>query len=143
MAEPFVLAASKLTPPRRRVALLPRPHLVDVMRQSLARRLVLLTAEAGYAKTTLLVSALEGIERPVAWLTLDERDTDPTLFVAGIVLALQRVAPGIRHRPLETMAGGRSPRAVEPLLSRCLEELRADTVIVLDDFHVLDDTPAA
>ncbi len=143
MAEPFVLPSSKLTPPRTRVALLPRSHLLDLFRRGLARRLVLLTAEAGYGKTTLLASALGGVDRPVAWLTLDERDTDPTLFAAGIVLALQRVAPGAGKRALEILAGGPSARTVEAVLTGCLEAIPEGTVIVLDDFHVLDDTPAA
>ncbi|MET0851235.1 MAG: helix-turn-helix transcriptional regulator, partial [Candidatus Rokuibacteriota bacterium] len=123
MAEPFVLPASKLAPPRTRVALLPRPQLLDLVRRGLARRLVLLTAEAGYGKTTLLVSALGEVDRPVAWLTLDERDTDPTLFAAGIVLALQRVAPGAGKRALEILAGGPSARAVEAVLTGCLEAI--------------------
>ena len=143
MAEPFVLPPSKLAPPRISVALLRRPHLLDVLHRGLARRLVLLTAEAGYGKTSLLISALDGIERPVAWLTLDERDTDPSLFGAGLVLALRRVAPGIGRRALEALAGGPSARMLEATLLGCLEELPGDTVLVLDDFHVLDDTPAA
>ena len=143
MLEPFVLPASKLAPPRISVALLRRPHLLDVLRRSLARRLVLLTAEAGYGKTSLLISALDGIEGPVAWLTLDERDTDPSLFGAGLVLALRRVAPGIGRRALEVLAGGPSARMLEATLLGCLEELPGDTVVVLDDFQVLDETPAA
>ena len=143
MSEPFVLPPSKLAPPRISVALMRRPHLVDVLHRSIARRLVLLTAEAGYGKTSLLVSALDGIERPVAWLTLDERDTDPSLFGAGLVLALRRVAPAVGRRALETLAGGPSARMLEAALLGCFEELSADTVLVLDDFHVLDDTPAA
>jgi ATP/maltotriose-dependent transcriptional regulator MalT len=143
MLEPFVLPPSKLAPPRISVTLLRRPHLLDVLHRSLARRLVLLTAEAGYGKTSLLISALDGIEGPVAWLTLDERDTDPSLFGAGFVLALRRVAPGIGRRALEALAGGPSARMLEATLLGCLEELPGDTVVVLDDFHVLDETPAA
>ena len=120
MLEPFVLPPSKLAPPRISVALLRRPHLLDVLHRGLARRLVLLTAEAGYGKTSLLISALDGIERPVAWLTLDERDTDPSLFGAGLVLALRRVAPGIGRRALEALAGGPSARITEAALLACL-----------------------
>jgi len=143
MLEPFVLPPSKLAPPRISVALLRRPHLLDVLHRGLEQRLVLLTAEAGYGKTSLLISALDGIERPVAWLTLDERDTDPSLFGAGLVLALRRVAPGIGRRALEALAGGPSARITEATLLGCLDELPGDTVVVLDDFHVLDETPAA
>ena len=143
MLEPFVLLPSKLAPPRISVALLRRAHLLDVLHRGLERRLVLLTAEAGYGKTSLLISALDGIARPVAWLTLDERDTDPSLFGAGLVLALRRVAPRIGRRALEALAGGPCARITEATLLGCLDELPGDTVVVLDDFHVLDDTPAA
>jgi LuxR family maltose regulon positive regulatory protein len=69
----------------------------------------------------------------VAWLTLDERDTDPSLFGAGLVLALRRVAPGIGRRAVEALAGGPSARMLEATLLGCLEELPGDTVVVLDD----------
>ncbi len=96
--EQFALSPLKLAPPRIGVPLLARPRLLDVLQQRLERSLVLLTAEAGYGKTSLLMSALPGMRRPVAWLTLDERDTDPNLFAAGLVLALRRVAPTVGAR---------------------------------------------
>jgi ATP/maltotriose-dependent transcriptional regulator MalT len=57
MLEPFVLPPSKLAPPRIGVALLRRPHLLDVLHRGLARRLVLLTAEAGYGTSGTLIRA--------------------------------------------------------------------------------------
>jgi ATP/maltotriose-dependent transcriptional regulator MalT/DNA-binding SARP family transcriptional activator len=143
MAEPFVLPASKLAPPRIGVALMPRPHLLEEMHRGFSRRLVLLTGEAGYGKTCALISALSGTTHPVAWLTLDERDTDQSLFGAGVVLALRRVAPAVGKRALEVLAGGPNARTIEATLLRCLEDLRGEVILVLDDFHVLDDTPAA
>ena len=143
MPEPFVLPSSKLAPPRIGIPLLSRPRLLHLLRRGLARRFLLISAEAGYGKTSSLVSALEGNERPVAWLTLDERDTDPSLFGAALVLALQRVAPVIGARALEVLAGGPGPRALETTVLRCLDELPGETVLVLDDFHVLDETPSA
>ena len=62
--------------PRRRVVDRPRP--VQALRDGNARRLVVVTAEAGYGKTYLLVAALAAAGRPVAWLTLDKSDTIPT-----------------------------------------------------------------
>ena len=143
MPEPFVLPSSKLAPPRIGVALMPRAHVRDEIHHGLSRRLLVLTAEAGYGKTCTLISALRGEPRPVAWLTLDERDTDPSLFGAGVVLALRRLAPAVGKRALEVLAGGPSARTIETTLLQCLEDLRDDIVLVLDDFHVLDDTPAA
>jgi len=124
MPEPFVLPSSKLMPPRLGVALMARPQLLDEVQRGLLRRLVLLTAEAGYGKTCALISALRGATRPVAWLALDERDTDPSLFGAGVVLALQRVTPTVGKRALEVLAGGPSVRTIETTLLSCLGNLR-------------------
>jgi hypothetical protein len=84
MAEPFSFPESKLTPPSPRRRVVDRPRLVQALRDGSARRLVVVTAEAGYGKTYLLVAALAAAGRPVAWLTLDESDTDPNLLAAGI-----------------------------------------------------------
>src|SRR5580765_7766487 len=89
MAEPFALPDSKLSPARLARPVVDRPRLVQSLHEGLARRLIVVNAEAGYGKTCLLVSALAPLERPVAWLTLDERDTDPNLFGAAVVLALR------------------------------------------------------
>lgn len=143
MAESFVLPASKLAPVRLRRPSIDRPRLEHGLREGIARRLVVVTAEAGYGKTCLLVSALACLDRPVAWLTLDETDTDPNLFAAGVVLALRRVAPGVGQTALDVVTTGPSQEVLSAALLRTAEELPADTILVLDDFHVLDDSPAA
>jgi LuxR family transcriptional regulator, maltose regulon positive regulatory protein len=83
MAESFVLPASKLAPTRLSRGVVDRPRLVHALQEGTARRLIVLTAEAGYGKTCLLVSTLAHLDRPAAWLTLDETDTDPHLFGAA------------------------------------------------------------
>ncbi|MDR7550312.1 MAG: hypothetical protein QN131_10300, partial [Armatimonadota bacterium] len=59
----------------------------------MTRRLLILCAEAGYGKTSLLLSALPEVGGPVAWLTLDESDADPNLFSAGLIAAVCAVVP--------------------------------------------------
>src|SRR4029453_16032057 len=143
MAESFVLPASKLAPTRLRRAVVDRPRLVHALQEGTARQLVVLTAAAGYGKTCLLVSALAHLDRPVAWLTLDETDTDPNLFGAGVLLALRQVPPGVGQAALDVLTTGPSPEVLSSAILRTVEELPAETVLVLDDFHVLDDSPAA
>jgi len=143
MAEPFTFPESKLTPPAPRRLVVDRPRLVQALRDGSARRLVVVTAEAGYGKTYLLVAALAAAGRPVAWLTLDESDTDPNLFAAGIVLSLRRIAPGVGQGALDVLTTGPSDDVLADAVRRTFEELPAETVLVLDDFHVLDATPAA
>jgi ATP/maltotriose-dependent transcriptional regulator MalT len=116
---------------------------VHSLRQGSERRLVVVTAEAGYGKTCLLVSALAHLDRPIAWLALDETDTDPNLFGAGIILALRRVAPGIGQDALDVLTAGPSQESLVTAIVHALGELAAETILVVDDFHVLDDSPAA
>ena len=145
MAELFVLPASKLAPVRLRRPVVDRPRLVHDLQDGIARRLVIVSAEAGYGKTCLLVSSLAHahLGRPVAWLTLDETDTDANLFGAGVVLALRQVAPGVGQAALEVLTTGPSQDILSSAMLRTVDELQRETVLVLDDFHVLDESAAA
>src|SRR5262245_47453506 len=142
VTEPFVLPVSKLSPAYLRRPLVERPRLVQSLRQSTARRLVVVTAEAGYGKTCLLVSALANLDASVAWLTLDETDTDPNILGAGIILAVRKVVAGIGQAALDVLTTGPSHEGLATAVASTLKELLTDTILVIDDFHVLDDNPA-
>ena len=143
VTEPFVLAASKLSPAHLRRPLVERPRLIDSLRQGTERRLGVVTAEAGYGKTCLLVSALANLQASIAWLTLDETDTDPNILGAGIILALRKVVPGIGQAALDVLTTGPSHEGLVTAVVNALKELSTDIVLVVDDFHVLDDSSAA
>ena len=143
MAESFLLPASKLAPARMRRPVLDRPRLVRALHEAVGRRLVVVSAEAGYGKTCLLVSALARPDQAVAWLTLDETDTDLNLFGAGLLLALRQVAPSVGQGALDVLTTGPSQEVLSSAILRAVDELPAETVFVLDDFHVLDGSPAA
>ena len=72
-----------------------RPRLVARLKEGLHGRLTLLSAPAGFGKTTLLGQWLSGLEHPTAWLSLDKEDNDPARFLAYMVAALQTVTEGI------------------------------------------------
>jgi len=84
MADRFTMPVAKLRPPRLGLSLLPRPQLLEMLLAGARAKLLVLSAEAGYGKTALLLSSLTSLGRPVAWLTVDERDTDANLFGAAI-----------------------------------------------------------
>ena len=77
--------------------LVPRPHLIQQLEEGLqlGHRMTLISAPAGFGKTTLLSDWLRQTDRPVAWLSLDEGDNDPTRFLAYLIAALQRIDPAI------------------------------------------------
>lgn len=72
------ILASKTSPSQVRVPLLVRPRLTDLIREAETRKLLVLSADAGYGKTSLLLSALPDLTLPVAWLSLDAADADAT-----------------------------------------------------------------
>jgi LuxR family maltose regulon positive regulatory protein len=142
---PAAILATKLyiPPSRQRVVL--RPRLVERLDESLAAgtRLTLVSAPAGFGKTTLVSEWVAGCGRPVAWLSLDEGDSDPSRFQTYLVAALQTVAPGIGEGLLALL---RSPQPPPPesTLTALLNDIAAipsDLVLVLDDYHVLDARP--
>ena len=91
---PETLLQTKLYLPPLRPNLVPRPRLIERLNQSLqpGHRLILISAPAGFGKTTLVSEWVAGGERPAAWLSLDEGDSDPTRFLAYLVAALQTLA---------------------------------------------------
>jgi LuxR family maltose regulon positive regulatory protein len=105
--------------------------------------LTLVSAPAGFGKTTLLTDwfAGDGRDRSTAWLSLDARDNDPAVFVSYLVAALRTVAPDVGTSALSLLRS--SPGALEAVVATLLNELHAgatDVVLVLDDYHVIEST---
>jgi LuxR family maltose regulon positive regulatory protein len=138
------LLATKLFPPRPRPDLVARPRLLERLDAGLASaRCTLLSAPAGAGKTTLLAAWLARLDRPVAWLALDERDQDPHQFLRYLIAALQTVAPACGRAGLATLDAP-PPSPPEVVLTSLLNDLAAlpePCLLVLDDYHLLR-TPA-
>ena len=89
---PPPMLTTKLYIPRLRPNVVSRPRLIERLNEGLQRKLTLISAPAGFGKTTLVSEWVEGIERPVAWLSLDKGENDPTRFLTYLVAALQTIA---------------------------------------------------
>src|ERR1700750_2555545 len=92
------LLETKLHIPRWRRSLVARPRLSERLSRGAESALTLVSAPAGFGKTTLLaewLGASSGDGRSVAWLSLDQRDNDPALFWTYVVAALNTGAPGV------------------------------------------------
>jgi ATP/maltotriose-dependent transcriptional regulator MalT len=134
------LLATKLHVPRLRTHLVPRTHLVDRLKQGVERSLTLVSAPAGFGKTTLLAQWLAESSLPVAWLSLDAEDNDPTRLLSYFIAALQTLDAQIGATALTLLRTPQppSPEIVLALLTNDLVERGGDDfVLVLDDYHVI------
>jgi LuxR family maltose regulon positive regulatory protein len=137
------LLATKLFVPRTRPNLVSRPRLLEQLGKALNCGLVLVSAPAGFGKTTLVSEWVAGCKRPVAWLSLDEGDNSPTCFLTYLIAALQKVAPKIGDGLLGALQSPQPP-PTESILTTLLNEITAvpdDFVLVLDDYHLVDAKP--
>src|SRR5258708_39776254 len=90
----LILATKLYIPPLRPNVVL-RPRLIERLNEGLHRKLILISAPAGFGKTTLVSEWLAGGSQPVAWLSLDERENDPARFLTDLIAALQTIAATI------------------------------------------------
>jgi LuxR family maltose regulon positive regulatory protein len=151
MATQILATKLYIPPPRPKVVL--RPRLIERLNEGLrsGRKLTLISAPAGFGKTTLVSEWVAGCERPVAWLSLDEGDNDPARFLAYLVAALQTLAlstaEGIAANIGEGVLGvlqAPQPPPTEAILTALLNEITAlpdHFVLILDDYHVIDAQP--
>ena len=136
------LLETKLHVPRWRRSLVARPRLSERLSRGAESALTLVSAPAGFGKTTLLaewLAAAPADGRSVAWLSLDQRDNDPALFWTYLVAALKTAAPGEGAGALSLLHPPRPPgEAGLVTLLNDLDAISDDVVLVLDDYHVID-----
>ncbi|MGD8793817.1 MAG: hypothetical protein PVF47_14795, partial [Anaerolineae bacterium] len=134
------LLATKLHIPPIRPELVSRPRLIARLDTGPDRKVALVSAPAGFGKTTLVAEWLAGQARPFAWLSLDEGDNDPVRFVTYLIAALQRVDEGL-GQGVQTLLGAPQLPPVEGVVTPLVNDLAATPeplVLVLDDYHTID-----
>ncbi|MHB1413867.1 MAG: LuxR C-terminal-related transcriptional regulator [Chloroflexota bacterium] len=133
------LLATKTFTPRARGRLVPRPHLMLRLDDALQGRLTLVSAPAGFGKTTLLAEWLRDRPEGTCWLSLDAADNDPPRFLSYVVAALQGAAPGLAG-DLSLALRSPQPPSVEAVVTALVNELASvpgRVTLVLDDYHVI------
>lgn len=144
------LLTTKLNPPQPRADLVSRPRLIERLEAGVSRghRLILVSASAGFGKTTLLSEWVHAGGRPVAWLSLDDGDNDPTRFLAHLVATLQQVDASIGGSAMAMLESPRlgPPATADPadwvkgLMTELVNDLSNvgdSLVLVLDDYHLI------
>ncbi len=140
------ISKTKIIVPTRRKDLLSRPRLLESLKRYLENKLVLLSATAGYGKTSLLIDLAHQSEMPVCWLALDPLDRDPQRFMAYLIASLAERFPGVGESSLNLLSSLKTIESdAEALLVALTNELydriENDYLLIIDDYHLLDDTP--
>jgi LuxR family maltose regulon positive regulatory protein len=135
--------ATKLHFPAPRPDLVPRPCLIEQLNAGLHRKLTLLSAPAGFGKTTLLSEWAARSQVPIAWLSLDGGDNDPARFWAYVVAVLRTVCADLGdvvQTPFQSPGGAGIEPSLTALLNQ-LAEVPEPLAPVLDDYHAIDAQP--
>src|SRR6266566_8460953 len=143
MPEPDLLV-TRFTIPPLRAQLLQRSQLLEVLDQSRSFPLTLLSASAGFGKTTLLSAWASQSSSQIAWLSLDDQDNDPTRFWVYVIAALRHSGSRLSAVGEAALAMLQSPQP--PLLTGALTSLinelaalEQETVLILDDYHMISE----
>src|SRR2546421_4273871 len=140
------LLATKLHRPLPRAHLVRRPRLAARLTQGMMGPLTLVSAPAGFGKTTLLAQWLAESGMPVAWLSLEAGDNEPVRFLSYLIAALQTLDPHLGAGAL-TLLQMPHPAAAETVLTLLTNDVGShgrdggDFALVLDDYHVIDAKP--
>ena len=135
------LLATKLHIPPSRLNLVSRPRLIDQLNAGLSQKLTLISAPAGFGKSTLIRSWAEQNEsHQVAWLSLDQGDNDKNRFLSYFIAALQTIETSIGEGILAAFqsSGMSDDELVLTTLLNEIAEYSCKLILVLDDFHVIE-----
>ncbi len=143
MPAPILLTKLYIPPSRSNVVL--RPRLIERLNEGLTSgcKLTLISASAGFGKTTLVSEWVATCGQPVAWLSLDDEDNDPNRFLIYLVSALRTIMVNIGEGVLQALQSPQPP-AVESILTALVNQLTTipdNFILVLDDYHVIDSNP--
>ncbi|MCJ7623543.1 MAG: hypothetical protein MUO76_08555, partial [Anaerolineaceae bacterium] len=119
-----------------------RPRLIERLNENTACKLTLISAGAGFGKTTLLSEWVQQSQSPTAWISLDQRDNDPSRFWLYVIGALQTIFPDFGDASISILRSSQ-PLQIEKLLTSMINEITETTgrfTLILDDFHLITES---
>lgn len=136
---------TKILLPRRRPDLLSRQRLLDLLYDLLDYKLIIIAAPAGYGKTSLLVDLAHQTELPVCWYALDSLDRDPSRFITHFIASIAQRFPAFGQHSAAALQGTNQAsldldQMATSIVNEAYEHVREHFVLVLDDYHFVDDS---
>lgn len=136
------LLATKLRIPPQPNHAMPRPRLIEALERGIRDyKLILISAPAGYGKTTFLAQWTHSSRFPIAWLSIGEEDNDIERLLRYLLTAWETIQPGVKESPLGLLLGITSPN-IDVVLSAFINvasDASDHAVFVLDDYHLIED----
>ena len=136
----FILKTKVTRPQLKRHHLVLRGELIAKLKAGLSRKLTVLSAPAGYGKTTLLCQWIDQIQIPVAWYSADRSDQDCVQFFTYLIHAVQTVHPDVGQDALKQLQTQSISLSYQNILGRLLNEIlvvEKELLLVIDDFHLV------
>jgi LuxR family maltose regulon positive regulatory protein len=140
---PFTPLRTKLYVPPPQSTWISRPRLLKRMDEGFERKFTLISAPAGFGKTTLLVEWIHQKKKPIAWFSVDKKDNDPVHFLTYVIAGLQTLEAGIGKAAL-TLLRSPQPPPLESILINLINDISCiptGATLVLDDYHAVDAKP--
>jgi len=134
------LLTTKLYIPQLNIDLVSRPRLYKRLDEGLTHKLTLISASAGFGKSTLMAGWLSERDQPVAWLSLDQGDNDSVRFWTYLIAAIQTIHQeiGVEARQIVSMPQLHSTELVAISLINDISQFAHDLILILDDYHVIE-----
>lgn len=145
MDQDQTIILSRVNVPRRRKDLVARPRLNDLLNDVIDKRLILVSAPAGYGKTSLLVDFAANCSMPVCWYSIDRLDQNPQRFISYLTAAIQQRYPEFGHRTRAALNGSQGQFDIDYTTNLLIQDLYDHVtehfILVLDDYHLVNDSP--
>ena len=148
MAVPLLRTKIYISPLQSEIV--PRPRLIQRLNAGLLRAATLISAPAGFGKTTLLREWISDQDLEFAWFSIDQGDNDPVRFWAYLIASMQTIEPDLGE-PIFAALQTPQPPSIDSLLADLINEISSETegytdtvpgkklVLVLDDYHLISD----
>ncbi len=140
--QPHLITLTKVISPQRRADLFTRPRLLDLMSELLDDKLIIISAPAGYGKTSLLIDFATTTGLPVCWYSVDTLDSDLQRFAAYIIASLTQRFPSFGSQSsaaLESFQQITLDQFVSILANEIYEHIHEHFLLILDDYHLVSE----